>query len=555
MIGDKNMEQDSQKIIKLVVKYARVSTGRQEKEETIQNQLMAVDDFIEKNHYTAVQTYIDDGWSGDDLIRPDLDRLRMDAKNKAWEAVIIYDPDRLARRSAWQEVVMEELKEKGIEVLFTTIPPPKNDEDVIMYKMRGIFSEYERMKIKERFRLGKIRKAREGHVVTSEAPYGYTYVPKIDRAHGYFKINEKDAGIVRMIFQWVADERMTLRAIVRRLQEMNIKPRRSKRGVWNTSTLSTMLCRRTYIGEGHYLRSYGVLPEKPLKETKYKKIKKTSRKLRPKEEWILIPTPVIIEKEIFDKAQQILKDNFALCKRNRINEYLLSGKIYCTCGRRRAGAGPQHGKHLYYRCTDRIYRFPLQRVCNEGGIDAKILDSFIWERIKEFMETPEKMREELKKWLTKKEANQDIIPGPSVEQLSKEIEKLKKEAERYAKAYGAEAISLEQLKTFNGEIDEKISSLKGQILYVEQQKRQAREIILPSDEEIEEFCNEAKNVLNYYNFQEKQALVRDIVEKVTGNQKEALVEGCINLTQEHHVALCSISRNCGFAECGQINIV
>jgi len=469
--------------------------------------------------------------------------------------LLVYDPDRIARRYSYQELIMDELREAGVEIKFITIATPKNSEEKILHGVRGLFAEYERAKITERFRLGKLRKAKDGNVVTSEAPFGYTYILKVDKTQGYFKINEEEARIVRMIFLWVADERMTLRAIVRRLQEMNIKPRRSKRGVWNTSTLSTMLGRRTYIGEGHYLRSYGVLPEKPLKNTKYKKVKKTSRKLRPKEEWILIPTPVIIEKEIFDKAQQILKDNFAMCARNKKNEYLLAGKIYCACGRRRAGEGPQHGKHLYYRCTDRVYRYPLPRVCNEGGIDAKILDNFVWERIKDFIESPEKMREELKKWLHKKESNQATISGPSAEHLNKEIEKLKKEAERYAKAYGAEAISLEQLKTYNGEIDEKISALKGQIIYAEQQKRQAREIVLPSNEEINEFCNEAKNVLDLYKFQEKQTLIRDIVEKVTGNQKEVIIEGCINLNQDYHVALCSISRNSGVAQCGQVNII
>ncbi|MCW3127834.1 MAG: putative site-specific recombinase, resolvase family [Bacteroidetes bacterium] len=120
-----------------------------------------------------------------------MNQLRVDAKKRNWQAVLIYDPDRLARRGAWQEVVMEELKELEIDVLFVTIPQAKTDEDIIMYKMRGVFTEYERMKIKERFRLGKVRKAKEGHIITTEAPYGYTFIPKkgkpgdIDFHQGY----------------------------------------------------------------------------------------------------------------------------------------------------------------------------------------------------------------------------------------------------------------------------------------------------------------------------------------------------------------------------------
>ena len=59
------------------------------------------------------------------LARPALDQLREDAKKKIWDAVLIYDPDRLARRYSFQELVMDELRELGIETLFVTIPPSK----------------------------------------------------------------------------------------------------------------------------------------------------------------------------------------------------------------------------------------------------------------------------------------------------------------------------------------------------------------------------------------------------------------------------------------------
>jgi len=143
------MIEEIQKINKIICTYKRVSTSNQENEGTIETQNLAVIEFAKKQGYTIVQEYVDNGWSGDSLARPALDQLRMDAKKKNWEAVLIYDPDRLARRGAWQEVVMEELKELEIDVLFVTIPQAKTDEDKIMYKMRGVFTEYERMKIKD----------------------------------------------------------------------------------------------------------------------------------------------------------------------------------------------------------------------------------------------------------------------------------------------------------------------------------------------------------------------------------------------------------------------
>ncbi|HEX9272031.1 MAG TPA: recombinase family protein [Candidatus Binatia bacterium] len=243
--------------LKTIATYGRVSTGRQEDEETIKTQLSAVRDYAEKHGCKIVSEYRDEGWSGDILARPGLDQLRADARKKLWQAVLIYDPDRLARRYFYQELVLDELRELGIETLFVTMPPVLNDEDRLMFGVRGVFAQYERVKIAERFRIGKVRKAKDGNVVASEAPYGYTLMTRKGRrgdpefCDTHYVINEAEARVVRMIFEWVGNEGLTLRKVVKRLHEMGVEPRKSKKGVWNTSTLSTLVRNRTYIGEGH----------------------------------------------------------------------------------------------------------------------------------------------------------------------------------------------------------------------------------------------------------------------------------------------------------------
>ena len=152
-------------------------------------------------------------------------------------------------------------------------------EDKILYGVRGLFAEYERAKITERFRLGKLRKVKNGHILTTEAPYGYHYVRnnKETKEHGYYVINEDEAKNVRMIFKWVGEDGLTLRTVVRKLQELNIKPKKSKRGVWSTSTLSTMLRHKGYIGQAHWGSSYAVVPDHPKKTDKYRQVKKSSQ--------------------------------------------------------------------------------------------------------------------------------------------------------------------------------------------------------------------------------------------------------------------------------------
>src|SRR3989338_6110778 len=162
---------------KLIAIYGRVSTSNQENEGTIETQLSAVSEFAQKNSLAIVKEYTDEGWSGDSIVRPNLDQLRVDAKKKIWDAVLMYDPDRLARRYSYQELIIDELREAGIEVIFVTVSAPKNSEDKILHGVRGLFAEYERAKITERFRLGKL-KVKEGHLLVSEALYGYTYIRK-----------------------------------------------------------------------------------------------------------------------------------------------------------------------------------------------------------------------------------------------------------------------------------------------------------------------------------------------------------------------------------------
>ena len=510
-----------------------MSTAKQEEEETVKNQTLLFKEYAEKNGYTIVKEYVDDGWSGDILARPALDQLRQDTKQKQWQAVLFYDPDRIARRYSYQELVMDELKEAGAELLFITVSSPKNPEDKILYGVRGLFAEYERTKIAERFRMGKIRKVKEGHILTTEPLYGYSYIPKKEKVHGYYVINENEANVVRMIFSWIDNEGLTLRKIVRRLQELAIKPRKSTRGVWNTSTLSHLIKSKVYIGEAHWGKSYATIPEKPIITDKYRKTKKSSRKNRPESEWFIVPVPPIIDKVQFERVQSKTRQNFELCNRNRKNQYLLAGKIWCICGKRRAGEGPQKGKHLYYRCSSRVNAFPLKSECIEKGINARIVDSLIWDGVAAIMSEPEKMLEQTKRYINtdRKEINQ-----VDTNAFVKEIEKLKMQADRYNKAYGAELLTIEQLKQYISPIKERISVLETQIQN-NMQNQTENAIIIPSEEQINECAREATDHFNQLDFEGKREIILTVIDKVVGTVDKLQVNGFIPITKEKNVEL------------------
>src|SRR4030043_100172 len=104
--------------------YARVSTEMQEKEETIQSQLATISRYAESHGFftNSALTYTDEGFSGSHLERPALDELRDHAREGRFEAVIVLCPDRLARKYAYQVLLLEEFKRVGVEVHFCERP-------------------------------------------------------------------------------------------------------------------------------------------------------------------------------------------------------------------------------------------------------------------------------------------------------------------------------------------------------------------------------------------------------------------------------------------------
>jgi site-specific DNA recombinase len=428
-----------------------------------------------------------------------------------------------------------------------------------MFGVRGLFAAYEKAKIAERFRIGKVRRVKDNQILTTEAPYGYTYVSNIgkrgnpDYISGHYEINEYEAEIVRKMFDWIAYDGLTLRGIVNKLKDLGIKPRKSKRGVWNTSTLSTLFRNETYIGLGHWGSTYAVVPLHPTKKGGYRKIEKSSRKFRPKDKWYTITVPAIITKEVFDLVALKLKKNFEALGRNKKNKYLLVSKIYCTCGHRRTGEGPQKGKHLYYRCTDRVYSFPLPRTCLIGGINARIVDEIVWQRVREIMTSPDLLAGQIKRFESKKGKIENPDSTIDIKSTEEEINKLQKQEDRYADAFSKGVINVKKFEEYVAPIREKISVFENQISLAKIEKNpKNNEIIIPDTNEIQKFCSLISSKIDYLSFEGKQAIIRTAVEKITASRESLQAYGLINL-HEIYVMFLSKYRNCRSTKCWEIN--
>ena len=148
--------------------YARISTPRQGREQTIESQLAVLKSWADENSYelSPENVYTDEGYSGSRLDRPGLDALRDGAEDGAFEVIGVLSPDRLARKYAYQVLLLEELGRSGCEVVFVDHPISNDPNDQLLLQIQGAIAEYERALLGERFRRGKLQKARgEGHLV------------------------------------------------------------------------------------------------------------------------------------------------------------------------------------------------------------------------------------------------------------------------------------------------------------------------------------------------------------------------------------------------------
>ncbi len=234
--------------------YTRVSSDRQKENHTIGSQTAALVQYAQTHGYAVPPEWVfqDEGYSGASLVRPGLEALRDLAAQGQITAVLIYSPDRLSRKYAYQVLLGEELGRCGVEVIFLKAPTGDSPEDQLVVQFQGMIAEYERAQIAERNRRGKRHRAQQGMAnVLSGAPYGYRYVRKTDTSAAYYEVRESEADVVRMVFAIYTQQRLSINAIARLLNERGISTRTGKTR-WERSTVWGMLRNPAYQGKACY---------------------------------------------------------------------------------------------------------------------------------------------------------------------------------------------------------------------------------------------------------------------------------------------------------------
>jgi len=426
--------------------YARVSSEKQAKEGTIESQIEALREYAKANNLTITHECIDDGVTGTTLTRPGLDYLRDLIAEGLIQGVLILSPDRLSRTQTHQILLMDEFKNQNIQVIFTNQQFEDNAEGNLMLQIQAAVSEYERAKILDRTRRGRKYAVKNGQMLGSMSPYGYRFIPKGEGKHARWEIEPRETEIVRLIFDLYVNQRMKGTQIARHLESEGIQTR-SGTTKWWCSVVYRILKSEAYIGNAYMYKNSYIEPLKSPKYKKYRKVKNSAQKPRPREDWISIPVTSSIDQHLWHVAQALLKQNAHSARRNNNkNEYLLRGLVVCgLCGC--MVPGYVSNKSTFYSCgakrNKNIHSKPHDELIQ---VHRQTFDAKIWQGLIELLHDPENLKEQLEKRLDRR--NSSILPTTNTDtKTDKDLERLNVQEKRILDAYREGIIDLEELKS------------------------------------------------------------------------------------------------------------
>ena len=355
--------------------YARVSDKT-----SIAEQIGEMDAYCERKGLTITASYqkVGRGWSKK---RPEFQRMLADARKGRFDTIVCWKSDRLSRgmypAAALMEVV--EAHQIRLEAVMDAI-------DMKTFGLMAAIGKIELDNFRERSTLGKRGTAKQGRVPTGGLPYGYRIGDD-----GRPEVIEAQAEVVRRIFHMYVHERMGSPSIAVRLTDEGI-PTHSGKLLWRQSYIHYVLANATYTGSWVYGKERHVSTEDGMKVYD-----------QPRDTWIEIPMPQIIDDETWKRAQALKKQRSRTANRNTKVLYLLQHLLKCgECGHNFHAKSTwrttnvRNGKtysydlptpRRYYKCNG-VQSLRLR--CRERHyIRAERLEEPIWSEVKRVLQNPD----------------------------------------------------------------------------------------------------------------------------------------------------------------------
>ncbi len=515
--------------------YARVSSDQQTEAHTIASQLSALRTRVAADGFALPDEmqFRDEGYSGATLVRPGLERLRDLVAAGGVERLYVHSPDRLARKYAYQVLLMDEFQRAGVEVVFLNRELGRSPEDELLLQVQGMVAEYERAKILERSRRGKRHAAHAGVVsVLCGAPYGYHYISKqLGGGVARLDIVEHEARVVRQVFTWVGQERVSSGEVCRRLQRAG-EPRRDGKTTWDRSVVWGMLKNPAYKGTAGFGKTRVGALKVRLRAQRGRSLQPRQPHAIedvPREEWILVPVPAIIEAELYDLVQEQLAENRRRARQGQRGvRYLLQGLLVCkVCGYAYYGKAisPSSRKghpraYAYYRClgTD-AYRFGGPRSGPNTQVRTDLVEVAVWNEVERLLEHPQRLEQEYRR---RSQAPRRGAQWDTSESLRAQSHKLRQGIARLIDSYAEGVIAKEEFEPRITRMRQRVTSLEDRLQQLADDAAQQHDLQLIISQ-LEDFVAKVRGGLATADWRTRREIMRALVRRVEIDKQHVTV--------------------------------
>ncbi|HLA83745.1 MAG TPA: recombinase family protein, partial [Thermoguttaceae bacterium] len=513
--------------------YARVSSEQQAEAATIASQVAALEERVAQDGLTLApqMRFLDEGYSGATLIRPALERLRDMAATGAMDRLYVHNPDRLARKYAYQVLLLDEFSRCGVEVIFLNHRLGETPEEDLLLQVQGMVAEYERAKILERSRRGKLHAAREGSVnVLSGAPYGYRYVScREGDGEARYEIILEEARVIRQMFEWVGRDGLSIGEVCRRLRQQGIPSPKGK-SYWDRTTVWGHLKHPAYRGTAIFgktrvgpkrprLRAQRGRPEQPRRAHSVYDV--------PEDQGIPIPVPALVSEALFAAVQERLQENRRRNRQSRRGaKYLLQGLVVCArCDYAfygkpvslKAGKGKRRN-YAYYRCVGSdAYRFGGERICHNKQVRTDLLEEAVWQDVRSLLENPQRIEREYQRRL-KRDARGSQID----EHLPSRIQKIKCGIARLVDAYEEGLLEKSEFEPRLRRSRDRLTKLEAEAKKQMEHEAQRTELRLVIGH-LQEFADRIKSGLHDADWLTRREIIRALVKRVEVDEAQVRV--------------------------------
>jgi site-specific DNA recombinase len=464
---------------KRAILYARVSTDEQAKSGySLTGQLEALRGFAESEGYEVVEEVSDPGESGAYLERPGLDKVRDLVAAGGVAVVLAQDRDRFAREPAYLYLLQEEFAKHGAKLRALNARGDDTPEGQLTEGMLDQLAKFERAKLAERTRRGRLEKARRDGIKAGRiAKYGFT----VNATRDCYEVDPATMPVAERIISLVADGASIHR--VKRLLEAEGTPTPANSKTWNPTFIRRLILDDVYLPHSFdEIKAlvapevaakldpsgrYGIMWHNRVEGKIVEKIKVGPGKYRlkrrfierPRDQWIAIPVPTTgLSHETVERARaRIINNVRPVASGARVWE-LSGGLLYCGhCGRRMRGhnSGTKGKPLFYYVCPLKINE--SSAACENRYHRAEKLEQYVMDAVAGLLKDPTELFREIDQ---KIEAEAGIARDPrrEIAALERQLDTVASKRSRYVDLYADGVIKTkrelgEKLATLDDEAD------------------------------------------------------------------------------------------------------